>query len=451
MDTMTGDTQVSRMMPHSDESELAVIGSMILSRDAIEQASEIITAKDFYNKHYAYMFQALVDMMDEGEAIDEVTLQNRLKATDLPPNVTSMEYILDIMKATPTSVKIKEYATIVRDKSLLRRIININQDIENDCYAGKESVEYILDKNEREVFSLIKDRNADDFVSISEIVFSALRKIEAASKVMGPVTGIPTGFIDLDYQTAGLQPTDLILIGARPSMGKTAFVLNIAQHTAIRNKIPTLFFSLEMSNEQLANRILSLETSIDAQKIRTGDLNNDEWMRIAEAASDIGTSNLIFQYDPSLTINKLRSKCRKYKIDYDIKLVIIDYLQLMDTGSKNESHQLAIAEISRSLKALAGELNVPIIALSQLSRKVESREDKRPMMSDLRDSGAIEQDADVVMFLHREDYQGRETEKKNIAEVIVAKQRNGPIGTVELAWIPELTKFANKEHREHVE
>ncbi len=451
MDTMTGDTQVSRMMPHSDESELAVIGSMILSRDAIEQASEIITAKDFYNKHYAYMFQALVDMVDEGEAIDEVTLQNRLKSTDLPPNVTSMEYILDIMKATPTSVKVKEYATIVRDKSLLRRIININQDIENDCYAGKESVEYILDKNEREVFSLIKDRNADDFVSISEIVFSALRKIEAASKVMGPVTGIPTGFTDLDYQTAGLQPTDLILIGARPSMGKTAFVLNIAQHTAIRNKIPTLFFSLEMSNEQLANRILSLETSIDAQKIRTGDLNNDEWMRIAEAASDIGTSNLIFQYDPSLTINKLRSKCRKYKIDYDIKLVIIDYLQLMDTGSKNESHQLAIAEISRSLKALAGELNVPIIALSQLSRKVESREDKRPMMSDLRDSGAIEQDADVVMFLHREDYQGRETDKKNIAEVIVAKQRNGPIGTVELAWIPELTKFANKEHREHVE
>ena len=444
MDEMTGEA-VSRAMPRSDESELAVIGSMILNIDAVQQAAEIITADDFYNKQYAYMFQAMLDMVNDGEEIDEVTLQNRLKATDLPPTATSMENILDIMNATPTSIKVREYAAIVRDKSLLRRIIRVNQDIENDCYVGKDSVEVILEKTEKEVFSLIKDRSVDNYVDIGTIVFNALQKIEAASRTKGPVTGVPTGFIDLDYMTAGLQPSDLILIAARPSMGKTAFALNIAQYTAIRNNIPTVIFSLEMSNDQLATRIFSLETGIDAQKFRTGDLNEEEWMILAEASSNVGASGLIIDDTSSISIQNLKSKCRKYKLDHDVGLIIIDYLQLMETGGRVESHQLAVAEISRSLKSLARELKVPVIALSQLSRNVEKREDKRPILSDLRDSGAIEQDADVVMFIHREDYHNAETEKKNIAEIIIAKQRNGPIGTVELAWIPELTKFANKE------
>jgi len=237
-------------------------------------------------------------------------------------------------------------------------------------------------------------------------------------------------------------------VAARPSMGKTAFVLNIAQNTAVRNNYPTVIFSLEMSKEQLINRIFSLETGIDAQKLRTGDLNEEEWMILAEASSVVGSSGLIIDDTSSISISNLKSKCRKYKLDYDIKLIIIDYLQLMETGNKNESHQLAIAEISRSLKSLARELNVPVVALSQLSRNVEKRDDKRPMLSDLRDSGAIEQDADVVMFIYRDDYYNKDTERKNISEIIVAKQRNGPVGTVELAWLPELTKFANKE-REH--
>ncbi|MCR4610649.1 MAG: replicative DNA helicase [Lachnospiraceae bacterium] len=443
MDEFTENTQ-SRAMPRSDESEIAVIGSMLLNNDAIQQASEIISENDFYNKQYAYMFKAMVDMFNEGVSVDEVTLQERLKATDLPPSVTSMKNINDIMEATPTSVKVKNYATIVRDKSLLRRMIKINQEIENDCYSEKEEVEDILEKSEKQIFSLIKDRNIDDYTDIGTIVFQALRKIEIASKKKGPVTGVPTGFSDLDYQTAGLQPSDLILVAARPSMGKTAFALNIAQHTAIKNKIPTVIFSLEMSREQLINRFFALEGGIDAQKLRTGDLTEEEWMILAEAGSNIGASGLIIDDTSSISINNLKSKCRKYKLDHNIGLIIIDYLQLMETGGKVESHQLAIAEISRALKALARELNVPVVALSQLSRNVEKRDDKRPMLSDLRDSGAIEQDADVVMFIYREDYYKKDTERQNVSEIIVAKQRNGPVGTVELAWIPERTQFANK-------
>ncbi|HAQ51499.1 MAG TPA: replicative DNA helicase, partial [Lachnospiraceae bacterium] len=429
-------------MPRSDESELAVIGSMLLNKEAVTQASEIITKEDFYNKHYAIMFETMLDMYNDGEEIDEVTFQNRLKEKDLPPSVTTTENIIDIMNATPTSVKVKNYASIVKEKALLRNIIKFTQRIEEECYSGKESVENILEETEKGTFDLVKNKGADDYVDIGTIVFNALQRIEAASKKKGPVTGVPTGFIDLDYQTAGLQPSDLILVAARPSMGKTAFVLNIAQNTAVRNNYPTVIFSLEMSKEQLINRIFSLETGIDAQKLRTGDLNEEEWMILAEASSVVGSSGLIIDDTSSISISNLKSKCRKYKLDYDIKLIIIDYLQLMETGNKNESHQLAIAEISRSLKSLARELNVPVVALSQLSRNVEKRDDKRPMLSDLRDSGAIEQDADVVMFIYRDDYYNKDTERKNISEIIVAKQRNGPVGTVELAWLPELTKFA---------
>ncbi len=440
------DNQINRSMPRSDESELAVIGSMLLNIDAVTQASEILNKDDFYNKHYGIMFETLVKMSNEGEEIDEVTFQNRLKSKDLPPNVTTIENIANIMNATPTSVKVKNYAQIVKNKSLLRQMITFAQNLENDCYAGKESVDYLLEVAEKNVFNLIKNKRVDDFEDISTIVFRTLENIEAAGKTKGPVTGVPTGFIDLDYRTAGLQPSDLILIAARPSMGKTAFVINIAQHTAIKNNIPTVVFSLEMGKEQLMNRIFAMETGIDAQKLRTGDLSEEDWMVLAEASSKIGNSKLIIDDTSSITIGELKSKCRKYKLDYDIGLIIIDYLQLMETGARDESHQLAIAKISKSLKALARELKVPVVTLSQLNRSVEKREDKKPIMSDLRDSGAIEQDADVVMFIHREFYHNKEdVDKANVAEIIIAKQRNGPIGTVELAWIPELTKFANKE------
>ncbi len=437
------DNQLKRTMPHSDEAEMSVIGSMLMSKDAVPQAAEIVSADDFYNKQYGAMFSCMQELYNEGVAIDEITLQDKLKAMDLSPTVTSTEYILNIMSSTPTSVTVKNYAKIVKDKSLLRKIITVNQDIENECYAGKESVENILEKSEKEVFNLVKNKGAGDTTPISQIVLNAVMKIDQASRTQGSVTGVPTGFIDLDYRTAGLQPSDLILVAARPSMGKTAFVLNIAQHTAVRNDYATAIFSLEMSKEQLINRMLSLESGVEAQKLRTGNLKDDEWAVLTEASTVIGQSKLIIDDTSSITIAELKSKCRKYKLDHDIKLIIIDYLQLMETGTKTESHQLAIAEISRSLKALARELNVPVVALSQLSRSVESREDKRPMLSDLRDSGAIEQDADVVMFIYREDYYKKDTDNKNVSEIITAKQRNGPVGTDMLAWMPQLTKFGN--------
>jgi replicative DNA helicase len=304
---------------------------------------------------------------------------------------------------------------------------------------------FVLELTEKKVFELVQKRNTGDFVPIKQVVLNALDKIEMASKNAGSVTGIPTGFLDLDYKTAGLQPSDLILVAARPSMGKTAFVLNIAQHVAFKAKKSVAIFSLEMSKEQLVNRLFALEAQVDAQSLRTGSLKDADWEKLIESAGTIGRSNLIIDDTPGISISELRSKCRKYKLEHGLDLIIIDYLQLMTgrVGSRSESRQQEISEISRALKGVARELNVPVVALSQLSRAVEQRPDHRPMLSDLRESGSIEQDADVVMFIYREDYYKKDTERKNIAEIIIAKQRNGPIGTVELAWIPKYTKFAN--------
>ena len=312
------------------------------------------------------------------------------------------------------------------------------------CYVGKDSLENILEDTEKRVFNLVQRRNTDSFVPIRQVVMNAMDQIEKASKNKGSVTGIATGFIDLDYRTAGMQPSDLVLIAARPSMGKTAFVLNIAQHVAFKLEQTVAIFSLEMSKEQLVNRLFSLESKVDAQKLRTGNLSDNDWEKLIETAGVIGKSNLIIDDTPGITIGEMRSKCRKYKLEYDLKMIIIDYLQLMSgSGGRNDSRQQEISDISRSLKALARELSVPVLALSQLSRAVEQRPDHRPMLSDLRESGAIEQDADVVMFLYRDDYYNHDSEKKDVAEVIIAKQRNGAIGTIELAWLPRFTKFAN--------
>ena len=324
-------------------------------------------------------------------------------------------------------------------------VIKLNDDISNMCYLGKDPMEAVLETTEKKVFELVQKRNTGDFVPIKEVVLNALEKIEVASKTGGSVTGIPTGFLDLDYKMAGLQPSDLILVAARPSMGKTAFVLNIAQHVAFKAKKSVAIFSLEMSKEQLVNRLFALEAQVDSQSLRTGNLKDDDWEKLIESAGIIGKSKLIIDDTPGISISELRSKCRKFKLEHGLDLIIIDYLQLMTgrVGGRSESRQQEISEISRALKGLARELNVPVVALSQLSRAVEQRPDHRPMLSDLRESGAIEQDADVVMFIYRDDYYNKDSEMKNVAEIIVAKQRNGSIGTVNLTWLPNYTKFAN--------
>ena len=438
---------IKRILPHSVEAEQSVIGSMIMDREAIVVASELITGEDFYSKQYGILFETMVELNDAGSPVDLVTLQNKLKEKDVPPEVSSLELVRDLITAVPTSANIKYYANIVAEKATLRRLIRLNEEIANTCYAEKESLEYILEDTEKRVFQLVQKRTTDDFVPVRQIVMNAMDKIETAAKNKGSVTGIPTGFIDLDYRTAGMQPSDLILVAARPSMGKTAFELNLAQYMAFKKDMTVALFSLEMSKEQLVNRMFSLESNVDAQKLRTGQLNDQEWERLIESAGTIGKSKLIIDDTPGISIAELRSKCRKYKLEHDLKIIMIDYLQLMSGSGRSESRQQEISDISRSLKALARELNVPVVALSQLSRAVEQRPDHRPMLSDLRESGAIEQDADVVMFLYRDDYYNHDSPEKGISEVIIAKQRNGPIGTVKLAWLPEYTKFANLEHR----
>ncbi len=434
---------LKRILPHSVEAEQSVIGSMIMDREAIVVASEIITSDDFYGKQYATLFEAMVELNNDGLPVDLVTLQDKLKEKGVPQEVSSLEFIRDIVNAVPTSANIKHYANIVAEKSVLRKLIKLNEEISNTCYAGTEPLDVILEETEKKTFNLVQRRNTGEFVPIRQVVMNVMDQIEKASHNKGTVTGIETGFVDLDYKTAGMQPSDLVLIAARPSMGKTAFVLNIAEHVAFKNNECVAIFSLEMSKEQLVNRMMSLQSRVESQKMRTGNLDDSEWEKLIETAGVIGKSNLIIDDTPGISIADLRSKCRKYKLEHGLKMIIIDYLQLMSGSGKSDSRQQEISDISRSLKSLARELHVPVLALSQLSRAVEQRPDHRPMLSDLRESGAIEQDADVVMFIYRDDYYNKDTEKKGIAEIIIAKQRNGPIGTVELVWLPEYTKFAN--------
>lgn len=438
------DALIKRVLPHSIEAEQSVIGSMLMDRDAIITASEIVTAGDFYQHQYGIMFEAMLELFNENLPVDLVTLQNRLKVKDVPPEVSSLDFVRDIITTVPTSANIKSYANIVRDKAVLRRLIKANEEIANTCYAGKEPLETIMAVTEKTIFDLLQNRSSGDFVPIRQVAMNVLEKIEEASKNQGTVTGIPTGFIDLDYKTSGLQPSDFVLIAARPSMGKTAFVLNLVDHIAVKKGLPCMVFSLEMSKEQLVNRMLAMESNVDSQKLRTGTLSDTDWDAVVEGIGVIGNSKLIIDDTPGISIGELRSKCRKMKLEYGLSVVIIDYLQLMSgSGKGGDNRQQEISEISRSLKALAREMNAPVIALSQLSRACETRPDHRPMLSDLRESGAIEQDADVVMFLYRDDYYNKDTDMPNIAEVIIAKQRNGPIGTINLVWRPEYTKFAN--------
>lgn len=436
---------IKRTMPNSIEAEQSVIGAMMMDRAAIITASETLMAEDFYHSQYAVLFDSMLELFNQNQPVDFITLQNKLKEKDLPPEISSLEYINDLVAAVPTAANIRYYANIVKEKAMLRRLIKITENIQNECYAGNEELETIFANTEKNIFQLLQSQDSGEFVPIKQIVINALDRIEKASRIQGNVTGIATGFIDLDYRMSGLQPSDLILVAARPSMGKTAFVLNIAQYTAFHSDLATAIFSLEMSKEQLVNRLFSLESRVDAQMLRNGNLSDTDWEKLIEGAGTIGKSKLIIDDTPGISISELRSKCRKYKLEHDIQLIIIDYLQLMSGNGRTDSRQQEISEISRALKALARELHVPVIALSQLSRAVEQRPDHRPMLSDLRESGAIEQDADVVMFIYRDDYYNKDTDKKNIAEVIIAKQRNGPIGTVNLVWLPQYTKFANMQ------
>ncbi|MBP5385489.1 MAG: replicative DNA helicase [Lachnospiraceae bacterium] len=435
---------IKKIMPHDTLAEQSVIGSMLLSKDAIIVASEILNKDDFYGKQYGILFQAITELYNAGKTVDIVTLRSHLQEMDAPEEIYSPEVLREAATVVPSSAGIGQYAEIVKEKAVLRKLIRVTETVENTCYAQNDSLENILDSTEKMVFDVIQHRSTKDFEPIDQIVMNVLEKINIASQTQGSVTGVATGFTDLDFKTAGLQPSDLILIAARPSMGKTAFVLNIAQNICFKQDLCVLLFSLEMSKEQLVNRLLSMESRVDSQSIRTGNMNERDWDGVVEGAGIIGHSKLIIDDTPGISIGELKSKCRKYKLEYDPKVIIIDYLQLMSGNARSDSRQQEISEISRSLKSLARELNVPVVALSQLSRAVEKRDDHRPMLSDLRESGAIEQDADVVMFLYRDDYYNKDTDRKNIAEVNIAKQRNGPIGTVELVWLPDFTKFANK-------
>ena len=439
------DEQITRVMPFDAEAEMSVIGSMLMDEKAIGDAMEYVTADDFYMKQYGLMFQAIVELDQAGMAADPVTVQSKLREKNLPPETYSSEALAAIIAQVPTSVNIVSYAKTVADYSLRRRLIRMSEGLAADGYQHELATDALLEKAESEAFHLSQSRMSSDFVSIQQVVRSAMHKLEDAARTRGNVTGIASGFTDLDNMTTGFQNSDFVLIAARPSMGKTALTLNIAENVAVRQHKHVAIFSLEMSREQLINRVLSMNSHVDSQKMRTGQLEEADWSNLIESADVISRSGLILDETPAITVAEMRSKCRRFKKDFGLDLVMIDYLQLMSgSGARNsDSRQQEVSEISRSLKALARELNVPVICLSQLSRAVESRTDKRPMLSDLRESGAIEQDADVVMFIYRDDYYHPESADKGISEIIIAKQRNGPVGTVKLKWIPELTKFAN--------
>ena len=438
---------INRKLPCSLEAEQSVVGSMIIDSEAIAVASSIVTAEDFYHKPYKLLYSAILDLDASGRAIDVVTLQERLREMDAPEELASAATLSELVTAVPVSTNVRHYAEIVADKAQLRRMIKAMEELTTVCYADRDKASDVGAELEKQVFSLLSSNRGREMTPISSIVMKALDKISVASNSNSMVTGLSTGFPDLDFKTSGFQPSDLILIAARPSMGKTAFALNISAYMAFHEHKHVAIFSLEMSKEQLINRLFAQEANVEAGKLRTGRLMDSEWDRLVHSADMIGKSNLMIDDTPGITIAELRSKCRRMKLEYGLDCIMIDYLQLMSAGGGrgSDSRQQEISEISRSLKAIAREMEVPVVALSQLSRAVEQRPDHRPVLSDLRESGAIEQDADVVMFLYRDDYDHPDSEKAGIAEVLIRKQRNGPIGNVELSWVAGYTKFASLE------
>ena len=437
---------IPRIPPHDMEAEQAVLASMLFDREAIAGAYEILHGPDFYRPDNQALYEAMIELFTRGEPVDVVTLSDKLAEKGLLEQI-GRDRVVQLAAAYYTSANIRHHAQIVAEKSLLRQLIKAATGITNAGYDAREEVAAIMEMAEKSIFEISQRRNTRDFAHIGDVIVTTLEQLEELYKNRGKATGVETGFIDFDRRTAGLQPSDLILLGARPSMGKTGFLLNIAQHAALNNKVPTAFFTLEMSKEQLGNRLLSAETGIDSQLLRTGNLDKPEyWDAISKCMPIISNAPLYIDDTPGITITEMRAKCRRLKTERSLGLVVVDYLQLMTAaaGSRPESRQIEISEISRSLKGLAKELNVPMLVAAQLSRAVEARKDHRPMLSDLRESGAIEQDADVVAFLYRDEYYNPDTLKKGHAEVIIAKQRNGPTGTVELTFLSHLVKFTNK-------
>ena len=445
------DAVIKRIMPHSSEAEQSVIGSMLIDNDTISIAAERLTAEDFYQYQYGVIFDAIVSLYNSNVSVDIVTVQNKLKESNVSPELYSIEFISSIVASVPTSANIRSYADIVLDKSILRKTIKATEEISNRCYQDKEAPQDIMEDAEKSIFRISQEsRGSGDFVDIADAVVRTVTSIQEASRSKGNVTGIRTGFTDLDYITSGLQRSDLILVAARPAMGKTAFALSMAEYIAVKSKVPTAVFSLEMSDVQLVKRMMAMDASIDLHAINTGDLTGAEWESLIESVQNIAESKLFLIDNLSgLTINDICSKCRKLKLEHDLSLVIIDYLQLIDAGKRTESRQQEIASISRTLKSLARELNIPIVALSQLNRGVELREDKRPKLADLRESGAIEQDADIVMFLYRDEVYNPSEDNKGKAELIIGKHRNGSTGTVDLAWLAQYTRYTNAQYSSH--
>ena len=432
---------VKQEMPKDLVAEKSILGSILIEPEGVINASDIITGDDFYLREHGIIFDTMLQMVNNKITLDPVTLQDKLRETNLPEEAYSDDKINSFVDVATTSAGLKHHCNIVYEKAVRRRLIKAGEGIVSKAY-GKGDLEEILDSTEKSVFEIVQKRNTEDFTPIRKVVMESLKNIEKAHNTDGTVTGIASGFTDLDYKTTGFQPSDLILLAARPSMGKTALALNIAIHVAAVERKHVAIFSLEMSKEQLVKRLLSQESHVDSQKLRTGNLADSEWAALIEGAETVGKSLLAIDDTPGITVSELRSKCRKLQVEQGLDMIIIDYLQLMSGSKKAESRQNEVSEISRSLKAIARELSVPILALSQLNRKAEERSDHRPQLSDLRESGAIEQDADVVMFIDRER---SENEEANKATVIIAKQRNGPIGDVNLMWLPKYTQFKDMD------
>jgi len=441
---------MSRMPPHNMEAEQSVLGCMLLDKESVATATDFLDSDDFYADAHKEIFQSMVEIYDRGEPVDLVTVTEQLRQRGTLEAVGGVAYLSDLSMAVPSTANIKYYVDIVEEKAILRRLIAACNDIIRQSYEAREEIDLIIDHAEKSIFQITQRNTVSDFEPIKTVLLETYSKIEELSKNKGKIIGVPTGFHDFDQKTSGLQPSDFILVAARPSMGKTSFVLNIAQYAAIRANVPVAIFSLEMSKDQLVQRMLSAEANVELQRIRTGDLSEEDWIKLVEAAGPLSQAPIYIDDTPGISVMEMRSKARRLKLEKGLGMIIIDYLQLMSGRGRAESRQQEISEISRSLKALARELAVPVVTLSQLSRAPEARTDHRPMLSDLRESGAIEQDADLVAFLYRDEYYNPDTEKKNIAEVIIAKQRNGPTGTVELVWLGQYTKFANyeKTHQE---
>ena len=440
--------ELGKVPPHDEDAEQAVLGSMLTDNDAVMAAVEVLKEDAFYREDNKIIYQAILNLYSKSEPIDIITLKDELESMGKFEQGGGFEYLASLPDKVPTTANVQKYIKIVEEKSVLRNLIKTANEIIELGYNPTEDVEDIMDGAEKKIFDIMQSKNTKSYTPIKDVLVESFTNLEKLYNQKQHVTGVPTQFYDLDDKTAGLHGSELILVAARPAMGKTAFALNIATNAALRANVPVAIFSLEMSKDQLVNRMLCSEAMVDSNKVRTGKLDEEDWTKLAEAIGPLSEAGVYIDDTPGISVMEIRTKCRKLKMEKNIGLVVIDYLQLISGSNKrNGSREQEISEISRSLKVLAKELNVPVIALSQLSRAVEQRDDHRPMLSDLRESGAIEQDADIVMFLYRDDYYNKESAEKDIAEVIIAKQRGGSTGTVKLYWMGNYTKFVNIERR----